>query len=199
MYEGISSFLHHKRQKALHKSVKVKERKPDIQCNKIFHLEDTIIMYGIYNSDTLAELIETVHRMHNTTSWQERTFIGKRNQWFQLYLHQDGVGHYAINSVLFLTTIREKYGKMYERFLEQSKLSGILSVVRKAIQKTNNDYDFVLLYLYLYYDMKLVTFGIDEKKNLIIQFLVFVQPYTQKQLMLYCMETVLVPILGKNE
>ena len=53
-YEGISSFLHHKRQKALHKAVKAMERKADIQHNKIFHLEDTMIMYGIYNSDTLA-------------------------------------------------------------------------------------------------------------------------------------------------
>ena len=68
-YEGISSFLHHKRQKALHKAVKVMERKADIQHNKIFHLEDTIIMYDIYNSETNAQLIETVHRMYNTTSW----------------------------------------------------------------------------------------------------------------------------------
>ena len=47
--------------------------------------------------------------------------------------------------------------------------------------------------------MKLVTFGIDEKKNLIIQFPIFVQPYTQKQLILYQIETVPVPILDKNE
>ena len=67
-YEGISSFLHHKRHKALHKAVKVMERKTDLQCNKIHHLEDTMIMYGVYNSDTLTELIDTVHRMHNTTT-----------------------------------------------------------------------------------------------------------------------------------
>ena len=66
------------------------ERKTDIQCNKIHHLEDTMIMYGIYNSDTLAQLIETVHRMHITTSWRERTFAGKLHQWFELYLYQDG-------------------------------------------------------------------------------------------------------------
>ena len=34
-YEGISSFWHHKRQKAL-QAVKAMERKADIQCNKIF-------------------------------------------------------------------------------------------------------------------------------------------------------------------
>ena len=47
--------------------------------------------------------------------------------------------------------------------------------------------------------MKLVTFGIDEKRNLIIQFPLFVQPYTQRRLVVYPIETVPVPILDKNE
>ena len=67
-YEGISSFLHHKR----HKAIKVIEKKTDLQCNRVHHLEDTMIMYGIYNSDTLTDLITTVHRMHNTTLWKEK-------------------------------------------------------------------------------------------------------------------------------
>ena len=76
-YEGISSFLHHKRHKALHKAIKVMERKSDLQCNRVHHVEDTMIMYGVYNSDTLTDVINTVHRMHNTTTWKERTFAGK--------------------------------------------------------------------------------------------------------------------------
>ena len=32
-YEGISSFLHHKRHKALHKAVTVMNKKMDVQCN----------------------------------------------------------------------------------------------------------------------------------------------------------------------
>ena len=121
-YEGISSFLHHKRHKSLNKAVKVMERKTDLQCNKIHHLEDTMIMYGVYNSDTLTELIDTVHRMHNITMWKEKTFAGRLNQSFELYLHQEGVHHYALNSVFYLTTIREKYMKMYERFIEELKM-----------------------------------------------------------------------------
>ena len=64
-YEGISSFLHHKRHKALHKAVAVMNKKTDIQHNRIHHLEDTMIMYDVYNSDTLTDLIDTVHRMQN--------------------------------------------------------------------------------------------------------------------------------------
>ena len=47
--------------------------------------------------------------------------------------------------------------------------------------------------------MKLVTFGIDYQKNLIIQFQVFVQPYAQTKLMLYQVETVPVPILDNGD
>ena len=46
--------------------------------------------------------------------------------------------------------------------------------------------------------MKLVTFGIDKDRNLIIQFPIFVQPYTQQALILYQLEVVLVPIIDEN-
>ena len=46
--------------------------------------------------------------------------------------------------------------------------------------------------------MQLVTFGIDRDMNLVIQFPVFIQPYTQKPLILYQLETVPVPVLDEN-
>ena len=54
--EGISCFLHHRRHKAPHKSVKAMETEADIQCNKILHLEDSMVLYGIYNTETLDKL-----------------------------------------------------------------------------------------------------------------------------------------------
>ena len=121
-YEGISSFLHQKRHKALLKAVAVIDKKTNIQCNRIHHLEETMIMYGIYNSDTLTDLIDTVHRMQNFTTWNEKMFTGKLHDWMELYSQDKGVCNYAINSVLFLTRVREKYVKMYERSLEELKL-----------------------------------------------------------------------------
>ena len=81
--------------------------------------------------------------------------------------------------------------------LPPSKLEKSLNEIRKALLKTNKDYDLVLTHMYLYYDMKLVTFGIDEERNLIIQFPVFVQPYTQRRLLMYQIETVPIKILDK--
>ena len=105
--------------------------------------------------------------MHNTSTWKERTFAGRLNQCFDMYLHQEGIHHYAINSVLCLTSVREKYVKMYERFIEElrlysqaiwilskgylpislltpSKLERILNEVKIAIAKSNKDYDLAL-------------------------------------------------------
>ena len=105
VYEGISSFLHHKRHKALHKAVAEMNKMTDVQHNRIHHLEDTMIMYGVCNSDTLTDLTDTIHRMQNFTTWNEKTFAGKLHDWMEIYSQNEGMCNYAINSVLFLTTV----------------------------------------------------------------------------------------------
>ena len=221
-FEGISSFLHHKRHKALHKDINIMNIKVDVNHNRVYHLEDTMIMYGKYNSDTLMHLIEMVYKMHNLTTWKEKIFLGNMNDWLKDKLtHIHNEFDYLVDATLFLTTIKEKYVRMYEKFIVElksyskairilskgylpislitlSKLEAILEKVKVAIAKTNKDYELVQNRLYIYYDMKLVTFGIDDQKNLIIQFLVFVQPYTQMKLTLYQIETVPGPILDAN-
>ena len=166
-------------------------------------------------------MIQSIDYITQTTC-NEKLFAGKIDNWYGWYLSERGVGHYAINSLLFLTMAREKYVKMYERFIDQlgmysqairilstgylpislllpSKVNIILQEVKEALQVTNRDYDLVMKRLYLYYDMKIVTIGIDDQKNLIIQFPVFVQSYTQQHLTLYQMETVPVPIVDENK
>ena len=120
-YEGISSFLHHNRHKALHKAVAMMNKRSNVQHNQIHHLEDSMIMYGVYNSDTLKDLIDTVHRMQNFTAWNKKTFAGKLHGWMEIYSRDEGICNYAINSILFLTTLQEKYVRMYERFIEELK------------------------------------------------------------------------------
>ena len=80
---------------------------------------------------------------------------------------------------LYVTSIRIlAKGYLPISFSTLSKLKEILSKVKITIRKTNPDYNLVIDRLHLYYDMKLVTFGIDKERNLIIQFPVFIQPYT---------------------
>ena len=96
-YKCILSFLHHKRQKALHKAVNAIDNKVDLQRNKIFHLEDSMVMHGVYNSDTLEDLIDMVHKLHNRTTWNEKLFSGQISNWYNYYSSSSGIQQYAIN------------------------------------------------------------------------------------------------------
>ena len=145
-------------------------------------------MYCIYNSDTLEALSDTGHRLHTQSTWNEQLFAGKIEDWYLWYISERGVNHYPINSMLCCTTAREKYVKMYERFINQQKmyvqtirvlskdylpisllpplkLNTILQEVKATLQTTKRVYDLDIKSIYLYYDMKLVTFGIDSQRN----------------------------------
>ena len=106
-YEGISSFLQEKRNNALHKAVSAMNNKTNIQCNKLMKLDDTVLMYGIYNVETLEKLINTVCKNHNTTSSHEKLFAGEQNHsiFRILYTHSLGLQHYSTNSLLYLRII----------------------------------------------------------------------------------------------
>ena len=43
----------------------------DIQRNKPMHLEDTLVVYGDYNTETLEKLIRIVHTLHSRKSIYE--------------------------------------------------------------------------------------------------------------------------------
>ena len=100
-YKGISSFLHHKWNKALHKAVKAMDSKTTIQCNILLQLENSMHMYGVYNAETLEKLIDTAHQIHNTTSSHERLFAGLKSSLTlrTLYTNVLGLQHYSINSL----------------------------------------------------------------------------------------------------
>ena len=73
----------------------------NIERNRVFHLEDSMIMYGIYNVDTLEKLIQMVHKMNNRSFWFERLCAGHINKWFEMYSSSQGANfmqyiHYYI-------------------------------------------------------------------------------------------------------
>ena len=148
--------------------------------------------------------------MHNSATEIERLFTGELNTTYKWYINAPNTQGWAIDSLLYLRTVRDKCIQVYKEFITQlhihPKANRIWQKViylfcllnnKVAVQKTNPDY-LVIKRLYLYYDMRLVTFGIDKDRNLIIQFPVFIQPYTQQPLIWYQIETVPVPIIDEN-
>ena len=134
-----------------------------MQHNRVYYLEETMIMYGKYNSDTLMDLIQTVHKMHNVTTWKEKIFVGTMHKCLKDELtNSNNEFSYSTDSMLFLTTIKEKYVRMYEKFIVElksyskvirilskvylpislkppSKLKAILEQVKLALAKTNRN------------------------------------------------------------
>ena len=55
------------------------DSKTTIQCNKLIQLENSLLMYGFYNAETLEKLTDTVHQIHNMTSSLERLFAGQQS------------------------------------------------------------------------------------------------------------------------
>ena len=194
------------------------------QINKLMHLENSLIMYRVYNAETLEKLVKTAHALHSQQSLIEELFTGQKVAAYEIYSQmQDahGVQHYVTNTLLYLCTIKEKYIAVYNEFITQLciyakavrilakgyllillitpyKLQEIINLVKETLMKSNPDYDIVIKRLHLYYNMKLVTFGIDQDRNLIIQFPIFMQPYTQQPLILYQLQTVPVPIIDQK-
>ena len=77
-FEGILSFLHHKKHKALQKAVKAMSISTEAQRNKLMHLENSLIMYRVYNVDTLEKLVKTAHILHSHQFLVEELFAGQK-------------------------------------------------------------------------------------------------------------------------
>ena len=114
-YEGISSFLHHQQNKALHMAVRAMDNKATVQGCPLMQLENSMLMYSICKVETLEKSINTVHNIHNTTSSHERLFAGQQSSLTlkSLYAHSLGLHHYSIYSLLYLRTIQDKYIALY--------------------------------------------------------------------------------------
>ena len=64
---------------ALKRAVLAMDNEINPQHNKLLRLDDTMLMYGIYNAEMLEMLINTIHNIHNVTSSHERLFAGEHN------------------------------------------------------------------------------------------------------------------------
>ena len=77
-----------------------------------------MVMYCIYNAETLEKLINTVHHIHNYTSLHKKLFTGQQDRSLHtpMYTNAQGIQHYSINSLLYLRTLKEKYILLYREF-----------------------------------------------------------------------------------
>ena len=70
----------------------------NIHRNKLMHLENTLIMYRIYNAETLEKLVKMVHTLHSRQSLYESLFAVQTSAAYEVYSQMHGacsIQHYC--------------------------------------------------------------------------------------------------------
>ena len=95
------------------------DNKTTTQHKKLMQLENSVLMYSVYNADTLEKLVDTVHQIHNTTSSHDRLLAGQQSslKLRSFYAKTLGLQHYSINALLYLRTVQEKYIALYKELI----------------------------------------------------------------------------------
>ena len=119
------------------------DSKTTIQHNKLMQLENSMLMYGIYNAEMLEKLINTVHYIYNITCSHVRLFAGQQCSLTlrSLYANTLGLQHYSINSLLYLRTVQDKYITLYRKLITQ------LCIYTTSIRiLANTELEFIIAY-----------------------------------------------------
>ena len=57
----------------------------DAQRNKLMHLENLLVMYGVCNVETLSKLVQTARVLHSRQMLVEQLFAGQQVQAYGIY------------------------------------------------------------------------------------------------------------------
>ena len=184
----------------------------------------TFFWNGKYNIDSLEKIIHTINHLGDRVHQMENLLMGKDHSVAtRQFLHSNYLGRslFAHKLSIYLTSVQETQLRLYdelERVLREflsavevlskgylpsslfppSTLHRITSNALQMVQKKNPDYVLTIKHVTEYYDMKMVTFGVNDGEELIVAFPVFVQDHTRESMTLYELETVKVPISDTN-
>ena len=170
------------------------------------------LLYGKYNLDSLEKIIHTINHLGERVHQMEELLLGKDHsvatQQF-LHLHASSIGRllFAHKLNIYLTSVQETQLRLYdelERVLREflsavrilSKgylpaslfpptiLHRITSNALQMVQRKNPDYVLTIKHVTEYYDMKMVTFGVNDSEELVVAFPVFIQDHTRESMTL---------------
>ena len=217
--ESIGSFLQRKHNAALAKSIKAIKADQKLAWNSVKQIEDDFLLYGKYNLDSLEKIVHTINHLGDRVPMESLLMGNDSLVTKEQFLHVNSIGRllFANKLNIYLTTVQETQLRLYdelERVLKiflsaaetlskgylpaslfpPSVLRNITSSALKMVQKKNPDYVLTIKHVTEYYDMKMVTFGVNDGVELVVAFPVFVQDHTRESMTLYELETVKVPI-----
>ena len=199
------------------------EERQDTTQNSLHRYKNDLLSYGEFSMNSTSELAETMQELYVKHTFVETMVRNLSLDWPTRYLgNPAGAAMYAGHLGTYLDAVTEKYNTLYRELsldldillrsinqlskcrlpidlITPNMLSEFTDDVREQLRLIHPDYTLVLAHLSDYYDMNLVTFGLDPKSALVIVFSIFIKPIHNKAMELYEIESTHVPIEDKNE
>ena len=220
--EELGAYLQRKRNRALKVALQELDQKVGMSLNEMHQLSKELLLYGEYDVNSTTSIIKLLDSLDDRTSNLERILEMKIRQWTdRFYDYSSGPAMYSHMFQLYIDNLREKYIRLYEALETELNLllrsiailskgylppqlfppTTLVKISQKAIamiKAQNPDYVLALSHITDYYDMRLVTFGLDDQGKLVICFPIFIKEYKKEPMTLYQIETVKVSITDTN-
>ena len=221
--EALGSHLQRKRKSAMAKALEIMQSKQFLTKNQLHKLKQDFLMYGDYDVQSTDGMIRLLRNLNDRTTNLEDMLNGNDSRLASLYLKLNlrGTQVYAHQLNMYTNAMKERYLRVPENLISELRLllrsiailskgylppqlfspTDIVKISQAAlnmVKQGHPDYVLAIPQASSYYDMRLVTFGIDEDDKLVVCFPIFVKDFSRKSMTLYQIETVPVPIVDKN-
>ena len=220
--ESVSGYLQSKRNKNIAAAVNALSIENGHIKNQLNRHAEDLLLYGEFHMNSTEELVETLQDMYSRQTLVEEVMANLTRNWPAVYLENPaGAALYSSHASIYLSTLTEKYlsllrdlitsldklvvaiktlseGKIPVELISPQLLHQFTLDVMKELAKNHPHYTLAFPHISYYYDMELVTFGVDSHKSLVITFPMFIKPIQSEPLVLYEIETVDVPVDDLN-
>ena len=222
--EGVSTYIQGRQQRKMEAAVR-RLRHDQLASNKLFSsLSEDFLMYGKYNTKSISAILETIKGFRNRTTVLEKMFKGNEGPWKEYFQGSDSIKAttFSLQLSMFHAQMTEEHdanlrllreagkslekaiGKLIQGYLPieiftPTRLRDILDMVAKRIGDDHPGYQLALPQLNHMYDMKLVTFAVDQQTySMIVSFPLFIRQHQITSMNLYEIETIHVPAIDRN-
>ena len=220
--EELGSYLQKKRNNALTKALQLLDQDLQQTRNMMHQLEKDFLLYGEYDVNSTQSIINLLGNLNESTDSLEGWLLYNSRD-IAKYMIDTVTGPvlYSHLTQLYIQSLREKYIRLYETLVTEVKLllrsiailskgylppqlfppTTLVEISHRAItmiKHRNPDYVLALPHISDYYNMRLVTFGLDDQGRLVVCFPIFIKDFKKEPMTLYQLETVKVPIKDQN-
>ena len=220
--EELGSYLQKKRNNALTKALQLLDQDLQQTRNMMHQLEKDFLLYGEYDVNSTQSIINLLGNLNGSTDSLEGWLLYNSKDIAKDMIDTvTGPVLYSHLTQLYIQSLREKYIRLYEALVTEVKLllrsiailskgylppqlfppTSLVEISQRAItmiKQRNPDYVLALPHITDYYNMRLVTFGLDDQGRLVVCFPIFIKDFKKEPMTQYQLETVKVPIKDQN-